>query len=491
MLGLTLGLGCARGGGRKNPPENLASPQIAGTPYVGKKLAANTGQWDGKGSSIDSFAFQWRRDGVEIDGANAATYQPTEAEQGFGMRVAVTAISAGGQATAISEPTDAVVPALSGIALSTDTARQDAALGLIATMFMIGGKDPAASFAIVSDPGGKLTIKNGKELHLALAFSASGSYPFRLKVTDAWGTSCQQDFALTIQAVDTPPPVDPGIGGDGGEIIVPNPTDPETDSGGYESPPVQQVTQDGLKITGKNGGSATFLRDWDIPKPGSVYIMKYQADWSGMNKQGREAAIGFAFKSGNNFHMVGLRGDGANPAKMLRSKIYGDFRKANQFTATNDGLAAHGAKDGPNWLKLAISSNGKTYALSSSADGVTWGVEYTAAVPVPLADPVSALQFGPGGYFTNSDKGVFAITINRFEDLGFPVSANAAVNTQTYAEIIAKQPGRVRNTQSYAEIIAKQPGRLRNTQTYAEVVAKYPGVVRKTQTYVEIIRSVT
>lgn len=300
------------------------------------------------------------------------------------------------------------------IALSAAEVADSAANGTAIGQFLTAGGTAPYSYALTSDPSGLLTIA-GDSLEVAGSFSGKSSYDFAVEVTDANGLTLGQAFTLAVSAS-----IDNGSGissGDGDVVPSPDPSDPGSDTGGFVTPPVQVDTSDGLKLSGKNGGSATFFKDLGAPKLDHDYIMRWTADWSGMSKLGRQAAVGFAFKAGNDFHLVALRGNGAPDTRMLDSRIYGDFRKTNQFTVTNDATAAHGSKDGPNWLKIRLSADGATYTLSSSADGASWTVEENARVPAPLATAGAALQFGPGGYFTNQDKGVFSITLETFEGL--------------------------------------------------------------------------
>jgi hypothetical protein len=303
------------------------------------------------------------------------------------------------------------------ITLTSTEVAEAAVNGTVIGNLLTAGGAPPYSYALTSDPSSKLAIANGNELQVAGSLAGLSTYSFSVRSTDSDGKSLTQMLSITIsETIDN----GSGIGEDDGDIVTPDPDDPEGDDGGFEEPPIQQDTSAGLKIGGKNGGSAIFLKDWGIPAIGAVVTMRYEADWSLMSRLGREAAIGFAFKNGNNFHLVGLRGDGRPATTMLESRIYGDFRKANQFTVTNDGAAAHGTKDGPNWVQIEFDGvTGATYTFRTSADGETWVDAYTGITPVPLSGAVNALQFGPGGYFTNQDKGVFTITITTFSAEGF------------------------------------------------------------------------
>lgn len=329
------------------------------------------------------------------------------------------------------------LPSPTAIFLSDLEVAEDATNGtLIGTLLTAGGTAPY-TYALTINPSTKLAI-DGDSLEVNGSFSGLTDFTFTVQTTDANAQTFSQEFTLTVvEAIDN----GSGIGEGDGEVVIPDPEDPETDEGGYEEPPIQQDTSAGLKIHGKNGGSATFLKDWGPPLPGAIYTMRYSVDWSLMSRLGREAAIGFAFKNGNDFHLTSLRGNGLSPTTtMLESKVYGDFRKANQFTITNDGSAANGTKDGPNWLQIEIAEDGTTYTLRTSADGSSWADAYTDAVPTPLTNSDDALQFGPGGYFTNTDKGIFSITIEEFSEV---VLANPVTYIGHYSQSFSPSPGDV------------------------------------------------
>ncbi|MET0303886.1 MAG: S8 family serine peptidase [Microbacteriaceae bacterium] len=82
-------------------PVNVTPPTVEGTAKVGSTLTATPGEWD---SAELEFAYQWQRDGVDIDGATAATYKVAKADQGAALSVVVTATNADGvSASAASE----------------------------------------------------------------------------------------------------------------------------------------------------------------------------------------------------------------------------------------------------------------------------------------------------------------------------------------------------------------------------------------------------
>ena len=110
--------GVARGAAQA-APVNTAPPTITGTATVGQTLTANEGTWS---NNPTSFSYQWLRCNgggngcVPITGATSKTYTPTAADAGHAIRVRVTATNADGSATAESNATDAVAPAVANAA---------------------------------------------------------------------------------------------------------------------------------------------------------------------------------------------------------------------------------------------------------------------------------------------------------------------------------------------------------------------------------------
>src|SRR6266516_365609 len=110
--------GVARGAAQA-APVNTAPPTITGTATVGQTLTANEGTWS---NSPTSFSYQWLRCNgggnscVAITGATSKTYTLTAADAGHAIRVRVTATNADGSATAESNATDAVAPAVANAA---------------------------------------------------------------------------------------------------------------------------------------------------------------------------------------------------------------------------------------------------------------------------------------------------------------------------------------------------------------------------------------
>jgi subtilisin family serine protease len=75
-----------------SPYVTSSLPTIAGLAEVGQTLTASAGTWS---PAPDAFAYQWRRDGAEIMGANAATYTIQADDEGHALTVSATALKNG------------------------------------------------------------------------------------------------------------------------------------------------------------------------------------------------------------------------------------------------------------------------------------------------------------------------------------------------------------------------------------------------------------
>lgn len=95
-----------------SPPVNTMPPNVSGTPQVGLKLTASTGNWNG--AQPITYAYQWQQCGASggscalIDGAIAQTYTVTAPDVGHTIRVVVTATNSDGTASATSAATGVV-----------------------------------------------------------------------------------------------------------------------------------------------------------------------------------------------------------------------------------------------------------------------------------------------------------------------------------------------------------------------------------------------
>jgi hypothetical protein len=105
----------------QGPPSNSVRPTISGTPRQGETLTASSGSWVGATPMV--FSYQWRLCNLNggsssaISGANDQTIVLSTADIGHTLRVLVSASNSDGQASALSQPTQAIVA--KGAPLST------------------------------------------------------------------------------------------------------------------------------------------------------------------------------------------------------------------------------------------------------------------------------------------------------------------------------------------------------------------------------------
>jgi hypothetical protein len=166
-----------------SPPVNTMPPNVSGTPQVGQKLTASTGNWNG--NQPITYAYQWQQCGASggscgpITGATGQTYISTSADVGHTLRVIVTASNADGSASATSAAT--------GVVQSTSS--------------------PPANTASPTISG---TAQNGQTLH-ANPGSWSGtqtiSYAYQWQRCDINGSGCASiagaiDPAYTLAGAD-------------------------------------------------------------------------------------------------------------------------------------------------------------------------------------------------------------------------------------------------------------------------------------------------
>lgn len=83
-----------------------SAPTVTGLPVVGATLSTDGGTWTG---GDDGIALQWQRDGQDVEGATADTYELTEADLGARIGVAAVPTTAGlGSQRRQSQPTQPV-----------------------------------------------------------------------------------------------------------------------------------------------------------------------------------------------------------------------------------------------------------------------------------------------------------------------------------------------------------------------------------------------
>lgn len=85
-------------------PINVGLPFFTGTLEDGETLTADNGTWLNYGDTDLTYAYQWKRDGVNISLATASTYVLTPTDVGTIITVQVTATNENGSTAAVSEP---------------------------------------------------------------------------------------------------------------------------------------------------------------------------------------------------------------------------------------------------------------------------------------------------------------------------------------------------------------------------------------------------
>lgn len=91
-------------------PQNYIAPTISGTPNVGNTLTCNRGSWFG--TPDPTYAYQWRRDGVNISGATNQNYTVQSADAGKQLTCRIVATNIYGTSDVTTDPVS--VPGGSG-----------------------------------------------------------------------------------------------------------------------------------------------------------------------------------------------------------------------------------------------------------------------------------------------------------------------------------------------------------------------------------------
>lgn len=89
-------------------PTNSVLPAISGTAQVGQTLTAYPGVW---ANEPTAFTYQWKNEGVAINGETAATYVPVVGDVGDNITVTVTGTNSAGSASSTSAETIAAIAA--------------------------------------------------------------------------------------------------------------------------------------------------------------------------------------------------------------------------------------------------------------------------------------------------------------------------------------------------------------------------------------------
>ncbi|MER9355575.1 hypothetical protein NKI61_20095, partial [Mesorhizobium sp. M0514] len=211
--------------------------------------------------------------------------------------------------------------------------------------------------------------------------------------------------------------------------------------GGFVDPPVVTTTSTGdttIKGQVKPGSFGKFVFPLATIQAGRQYTFRYTPDFSRLSQQGKLAMVGFGLKNSNDFHIVGLRGDGTTG--LHKYKVYGTppngWNKDSGHTTSDGGAAAAGTQAGPNYIRLTTSADGTTYLFETSSNGAAWNVEYSGSTPDPFTNVSGVATFGIALWFNNADAGPFSIVIDQFVDASSwagPIVASTALTAFTPA----------------------------------------------------------
>ncbi|TIN02683.1 MAG: hypothetical protein E5Y34_06545 [Mesorhizobium sp.] len=198
----------------------------------------------------------------------------------------------------------------------------------------------------------------------------------------------------------------------------------DSDGGFVEQPVVTTTASGNTTVTGKvkPGSFGKFVYPLATLTAGRQYTFRYTPQFSQLAQQGKLAMVGFGLKNGNDFHIVGLRGDGTTG--LHKYKVNGTppngWNKESGHTTSDGGASANGTQAGPNYIRLVVSADGATYTFQTSPDNVTYTDEYTVQTPSPFSNVSGVLTFGIALWFSNADAGPFSIVIDQFADAAAP-----------------------------------------------------------------------
>ncbi|AZV21489.1 hypothetical protein [Mesorhizobium sp. M7A.F.Ce.TU.012.03.2.1] len=217
----------------------------------------------------------------------------------------------------------------------------------------------------------------------------------------------------------------------------------DSDGGFVEQPVVTTTASGNTTVTGKvkPGSFGKFVYPLATLTAGRQYTFRYTPQFSQLAQQGKLAMVGFGLKNGNDFHIVGLRGDGSTG--LHKYKVNGTppngWNKQTGHTESDGGAAANGTQAGPNYIRLVVSADGATYKFQTSPDNVTYTDEYTGQTPTPFSNVSGVLTFGIALWFNNADAGPFSIVIDQFADAAAP-SGPTVTYIGTFTDILTIDP---------------------------------------------------
>lgn len=357
------------------------APTIEGTPRVGIPVTANPGTW---GPQPIQLAYQWRANGVDIDGATDTIFTPTAAQAGTKLTVAVTGSRPGYDTVTVVSPESAVVatalitpgaPSISG----TPTAGSE----LTADPGAWTPSDVALAYqwtadgAIVPGATGSTFVPGDDEVGKLVAVKVTGSKP---GYTTASATSPAVGPIVAVPLLDLQvgtPRIDgePRVG-----------TELTASPGTWGPQPVSLTyswSVGDTVVAGADGPRFT-------PGPdavGKTVTVTVRGSKSGYNPATATATAGPV--------EPGVIAGGS-------ATVVGDPKVGATLTAQSGGWTPAGVTLGYQWLsdgKLIEGATGQTFQPDAALLGATIQVEVTASLPgytdaTAVSDPVGPIAPG-------------------------------------------------------------------------------------------------
>ena len=162
-------------------PAVLAEPSVSGVPAVGGGLSCSPGSWSG--TTPQTYAYEWLRDGAAVPGATGGTYAVGAADAGHSVACRVTAANSVGSGTATSAPVSVPIPVIT-------SRRGLASLGRV----LAGGTDVVATLACAGPAGAtcvvvlEMTVTETVRAGRLLAVVAAKRKPVSTRRTISVGT---------------------------------------------------------------------------------------------------------------------------------------------------------------------------------------------------------------------------------------------------------------------------------------------------------------
>jgi hypothetical protein len=184
------------------PPTLTTSPVVTGSNQQGSTLSCSTGVW--AGTPAPTFEYQWRRDGVDIVGATANTYDTVEDDIGTDVDCMVTATNSGGSEEADSNDITVVPEGAPEITVQPEPAQ--ALVGEQAVFSITATGTPAPTYQWQVNPiegGGWANVAEGTggtsdEYTTEVLAAPDNGDQYRCIVSNAGGSVTSDIVTLTL-----------------------------------------------------------------------------------------------------------------------------------------------------------------------------------------------------------------------------------------------------------------------------------------------------